>query len=304
MYKSTKTKAKVLFLLLLAVAGMAKAQDYKPLVEDGKQWNVLFSYPWSPPEPQHKYTDIYKIEGDTLLDGVTYKVMYATRNENLTGWNLWGFIRETEDGQVFSRRPSTSDEQLLYDFSMEVGDTICMCDYEFYECCMVVIEKGETIVNGEPRQQIVLEYPWGNGEGEVWIEGIGSLYGIINSGSLFLMGGSTNLLCYYEDGDLIWQNTTPGYNECYIINPNDPQSIEEDETSLSVSVYPNPSKGEVTIEGVEVVEIKVYNSLGQVVKTFQGSNEINVSGLPEGVYLLRIMDADGRNHALRVAVKK
>ena len=71
-----------------------------------------------------------------------------------------------------------------------------------------------------------------------------------------------------------------------------------------MSVYPNPSKGEVTIEGVEVAEIKVYNSLGQMVKTFQGSNEINVSGLPEGVYLLRIMDADGRNHALRVAVKK
>ena len=287
----------LLAALLLMGGWKMQAQDYKPLVEDGKQWNVLFSYPWSPPEPQHKYTDIYKIEGDTLLDGVSYKVMYATRNENLTGWNLWGFIRETEDGQVFSRRPSTSDEQLLYDFSMEVGDTICMCDYGFYECCMVVIEKGETIVNGEPRQQIVLEYPWGNGEGEVWIEGIGSLYGIIDSGSLFLTGGSTNLLCYYEDGDLIWHNTMPGFDMYYIINPD---GIEEDETSSVVSVFPNPSKGEITIEGVEIAEIKVYNGLGQMVKTFQGSNEINLSGLAEGIYLLRIMDAYGGNHVARV----
>ena len=200
--------------------------NYHPVVEDGKQWNVLFSYPWTPPEPQHKYTDIYKIEGDTLLDGVPYKMMYATRNENLTGWNLWGFIRETEDGQVFSRRPSTSDEQLLYDFSMEVGDTICMCDYGYDECCMVVIEKGEIIVNGEPRQQIVLEYPFGNGVEEVWIEGIGSLFGIVDSGSLFLTGGSTNLLCYYEDGDLIWQNTTPGYDECYMVYPTPPTPPE------------------------------------------------------------------------------
>ena len=304
MYNSISKKAQILFLLLALAATNLKAQDYKPLVEDGKQWNVLFSYPWSPPEPQHKYTDIYKIEGDTLLDGMTYKMMHATRNEDLTGWNLWGFIRETEDGQVFSRRPSTSDEQLMYDFSMEVGDTICMCDYGYDECCMVVVEKGETIVNGEPRQQIVLEYPFGGGAGEVWIEGIGSLYGIIDSGSLFLTGGSTNLLCYYEDGDLVWQNTTPGYNECYIVNPNDPQGIEEDETSLFVSVFPNPAKGKVLIEGLEPTEVQVYNSLGQLVTTVRNSNGVNVSGLPDGVYLLRIKDADGRNYTARVMVKE
>ena len=228
---------RLIALIALILGGMTmKAQDYHPIVEDGKQWNVLFSYPWNPPEPQHKYTDIYKIEGDTLLDGVSYKVMYTTRNEDLTDWNCWGFLRETEDGQVFSRRPSTSDEQLLYDFSMEVGDTICMCDYGYDECCMVVIEKGETIVNGEPRQQIVLEYPFGNGEQEVWIEGIGSLYGIVDSGSLFLTGGSTNLLCYYEDGDLIWNNNTPGYDRCYIAQGDlviTPGSLTFDEVAVS-----------------------------------------------------------------------
>ena len=291
-------KVTIILLLLMGTINI-KAQDYHPLVEDGKQWNVLFSYPWSPPDPQHKYTDIYKIEGDTLVDGVPYKVMYATRNENLTGWNLWGFIRETEDGQVFSHRPSTSDEQLLYDFSMEVGDTICMCDYGYDECCMVVIEKGETIVNGEPRQQIVLEYPFGNGEEEVWIEGIGSLYGIVDSGSLFLTGGSTNLLCYYEDGDLIWQNTMPGFDMCYIINPD---GIEEDETFSVVSVFPNPSKGKVIIEGVEVCSVQVYNALGQMVKTVEDTNEISVAGLPEGVYVLRIRDEKGNSFTERVSV--
>ena len=190
--------------------------SYEPIVADGKQWNVLFSYPWNPPEPQHKHTDIYKIEGDTLVDGVSYKVMYTTRNENLTGWSVCGVIRETEDKQVLYRRDGASYDEILYDFSMEVGDTIFM--YEEHNEYMIVVEKGEILVNEEPRQQIVLEYPFGNGEQEVWIEGIGSLYGIINSGSLFLMGGSTDLLCYYEDGDLIWQNTTPGYNECYIVN--------------------------------------------------------------------------------------
>ncbi|MBQ1761227.1 MAG: hypothetical protein IIZ94_16270, partial [Prevotella sp.] len=198
-------------IALMMMGGMTmKAQDYHPIVEEGKQWNVLFSYPWNPPEPPHRYTDIYKIEGDTLLDGVSYKVMYTTRNEDLTDWNCWGFLRETEDRQVFSRRPSTSDEQLLYDFSMQVGDTIFM-----YEDYMVVVEIGEVLVGDEPRQQIVLEYPFG--ETETWIEGIGSLYGIIDSGSHFLVGGSTDLLCYYEDGDLIWQNSYPSINSCYFV---------------------------------------------------------------------------------------
>jgi len=303
MYKSISKKAQVLLLLLALAATNLKAQDYKPLVEDGKRWNVMFSYPWNPPEPQHKYTDIFKIEGDTLLDGVSYKVMYATSDENLTGWSFCCVIRETEDKQVFYRSYGSPYEEMLYDFSKEVGDTICMCDYGFDECCMVVIEKGETIVNGEPRQQFVLEYPWGGGAGEVWIEGIGSLYGVINSGSLFLTGGSTNLLCYYENDDLVWQNTTPGYDECYIIY-NGTQGIKEDETSLSVSVFPNPANGKVSIEGVEAAEVLVYNALGQLVKTVRNSNEINVSGLPEGVYLLQVISEDGTRNMKRIAVKR
>ena len=212
-------------IALMMMGGMTmKAQDYHPIVEDGKQWNVLFSYPWSPPEPQHKYTDIYKIEGDTLVDGVSYKVMYTTRNEDLTGWSVCGVIRETEDRQVLYRRDGSSYDEILYDFSMEVGDTIIMNGSGFYPDWMFVVETNEILINGEPRKQIVLEYSWG--DQEVWIEGIGSLYGIIDSGSLFLTGGSTNLLCYYEDGDLIWQNTTPGYDECYMVYPTPPTPPE------------------------------------------------------------------------------
>ena len=48
----------------------------------------------------------------------------------------------------------------------------------------------------------------------------------------------------------------------------------------------------------------VYNALGQLVKIVRGTNEINVAGLVEGVYLLCITDAEGRNHTARVVVKE
>ena len=48
----------------------------------------------------------------------------------------------------------------------------------------------------------------------------------------------------------------------------------------------------------------VYNALGQLVKTVQNANEINVSDLMEGIYLLRITAADGKCYTNRVAVRR
>ncbi len=273
-------------IALMMMGGMTmKAQDYHPIVEDGKQWNVLFSYPWSPPEPQHKYTDIYKIEGDTLVDGMSYKVMYTTRNENLTGWSVCGVIRETEDKQVLYRRDGSAYDEILYDFSMEVGDTIIMSGNGFYPNWMFVIETNEILVNGEPRQQIVLEYPWG--EQEIWIEGIGSLYGIIDSGSRFLDGGSTDLLCYYEDGDLIWQNTTPGYNECYIVNTGQQNDLVVTPTVLTfnepavpqVFTISNQTNNAVTISSINVQpdDNVVLLSFEGLPRTLQPNETMNVT---------------------------
>ncbi len=42
----------------------------------------------------------------------------------------------------------------------------------------------------------------------------------------------------------------------------------------------------------------------QLVKTVRGTNEVDLSGLVEGVYLLRITDADGKSHTARLVVKE
>ena len=262
---------------------------YHPIVEDGKQWNVLFSYPWNPPEPQHKYTDIYKIEGDTLVDGLSYKVMYTTRNEDLTGWSVCGVIRETEDKQVLYRRDGASYDEILYDFSMEVGDTIIMSGSGFYPDWMFVVETNEILIGGEPRKQIVLEYPWG--DREVWIEGIGSLYGIIDSGALFLMGGSTNLLCHYEHGDLIWQNTTPGYDECYMVYPtppSPPQNFVEGWLEIPTGVTEN-LYGVACLNGLEVV---ACGENGKILKTTNGGDSWTVKFEKEGYDMIHVAFAD------------
>ena len=76
-----------------------------------------------------------------------------------------------------------------------------------------------------------------------------------------------------------------------------------DETEgKAFTLWPNPAFQTIYIDGVEVVEVQVYNALGQVVKTMRGTNEITVAELPQGVYLVQIADAEGKVLTAKVAV--
>lgn len=77
------------------------------------------------------------------------------------------------------------------------------------------------------------------------------------------------------------------------------EAVEETENK-AFTLWPNPAFQTVFIDGVEAAEVNVYNALGQVVKTVRGTNEIDLSGLVEGVYLLRIMDAEGKVYTNKI----
>jgi len=106
-----------------------------------------------------------------------------------------------------------------------------------------------------------------------------------------------NLLCEYKDGEQVFEN--PEYNTCYI----DETSVQE-QGQQQITIYPNPAKETMLIEGAKASEVQVYNALGQLVKTVRHANEIPVTDLPQGVYLLRITDAEGRNFLAKVAVRR
>ncbi|WP_439130905.1 T9SS type A sorting domain-containing protein [Polaribacter sp.] len=62
------------------------------------------------------------------------------------------------------------------------------------------------------------------------------------------------------------------------------------ELANTVSIYPNPAKHKVTINGVDnIASIKVFNILGKLVKKVNKQNTISVAELPKGMYLLTIL---------------
>lgn len=71
----------------------------------------------------------------------------------------------------------------------------------------------------------------------------------------------------------------------------------EDSIFNKVALYPNPTKGEVYITNVSLDKATVYNSLGQLVKSFvldasNTDNTINLSGLPRGIYYVYLINGD------------
>ncbi|KRD63027.1 hypothetical protein ASE40_04370 [Flavobacterium sp. Root935] len=71
----------------------------------------------------------------------------------------------------------------------------------------------------------------------------------------------------------------------------------EDSVFDKVVVHPNPTKGEITIDNASLDKATVYNSLGQLVKSFtlnnaNTNNTIDLSGLPRGVYYVYLINGD------------
>lgn len=64
----------------------------------------------------------------------------------------------------------------------------------------------------------------------------------------------------------------------------------------SLAVYPNPAQGTLRIEGGQIEEVEVFNMLGAKVMQrslhcFDGTATLDVSTLTDGLYLLRVIDA-------------
>lgn len=294
MNKATNTMAKVLLLLLMAMEGMAKAQDYEPIIQEGNEWHTLdvIVNPGFPPN-HHYSTLVHWISDDTLVDGVRYTKVLETRNGEGTP-RLATLLRE-EDGKVWKRESAT--DILIYDFTAQVGDTLRFGDFhefDFFVVDSISIEQ----IGGKDRRKFWfgLEYDF-TGEPvaiETWTEGIGSDMGLLFSGWYYVTGGYYRALCFHQNGELLWQNEY--YGTCMI------DAVEEMDIS-PISLYPNPTSEVVHIEGVEAAEVQVYNSFGQLVKTVHDANEIPVAALPQGVYLLRITDTDGKVYMNKIAVQ-
>ena len=68
-----------------------------------------------------------------------------------------------------------------------------------------------------------------------------------------------------------------------------------------VAIYPNPATDKVSIHADNIVRVEVLDVTGRIVATTT-QNEVNISNLDNGVYMFRVITANGTT--LQKVVKK
>lgn len=91
------------------------------LVTEGKQWAVYHNNPLC--SKHRSGTTTYRLQGETILYGKTYKKMWVSYKEDLSDMKPFnGYMRE-ENGKVYFA--NSYEEKLWFDYTAQIGDTLC-----------------------------------------------------------------------------------------------------------------------------------------------------------------------------------
>lgn len=289
MKKLTLSAVALVFTLMLF------SQNYYPLVQENNEWNVLqVIFEGGNPWDTSFYTQTYKISGDTIVNNQDFKKIYKSEEEIPVNWIYEGSIRE-EDEKVWYVSHFNNEERLIYDFTLNVGDTMEFQDQPY----MVVDSITFHEIAGIERKHIYFSYIDFSPYKELWIEGIGSNYGVLSSGSGGSVGGWTWFLCMSENGELIYMN--PDYNSCFLIGT----KINETK-SLDFNIFPNPTTGLLKIEklnNVTINSIRLVDLYGQTKKTFENNQTfLDLTEIAPGLYML-IIDTENELLKKKIIIK-
>ncbi len=267
----------------------AQSQSYLPMLEDGKEWYLDYvCVDFCAGQTVTVYH--LSINGDTTIGNQTYKRIEANfRNlSNPFGWSTTGFFswmrEDTTTGKVYTLancQGGVGSEQLLFDFSLNVGDKISNCLDTAITCTNV---STITTLDGVPRRQMDLDR-FAPASNPKVIEGLGGNYYTWRLAPLAFVE-EVYLGCVLKDG-------VPIYGPCANLITNVSEAIEpaftirsfsgDDTQSFEISQLPMP--GSLTVfdlSGRKIKELPVSASGGR----------LEVNGLGKGIYIYQLKSGD------------
>ena len=91
------------------------------LVTEGKQWAVYHNNPLC--SKHRSGTTTYRLQGDTILYGKTYKKKWRSYKEDLSDMRPYNSFMREENGKVYFA--NSYEEKLWFDYTAQIGDTLC-----------------------------------------------------------------------------------------------------------------------------------------------------------------------------------
>lgn len=296
-----KTTSLILIFILNCFSLWAQEYKYIPFPDSNAVWSEVYWKPISDPAPRWVYNQYALFNEDTIINGITYhKLFHSNSSERISRKNsvCIGGIREDSikriivNSSMFQLVPEIK-EVILFDFSLNIGDTINEYINDTISANVrfkLVVKNIDTIsINHTTRKVLGFDIPWTH-----WIEGIGSVQGLIfTSGDLPTNGMSNDLVCMHQNDTLLFYNSGSGdvyYDGCV------PSFVIDDVALLpntDIKVYPNPvTNGIVHFENLNFDTLELFDSSGNQLdtKNIKGNScyELDVLNLPSGIYYYRL----------------
>lgn len=282
-----------LITLILLSFSISKSQDYIPLVQEGATW-IYKGY-----GDLSDYHRAFHIIGQEERNGKRYHRLVAydivdqvaipsylsallrEENKKIYGYLLKDFSGLSPDSDYYCNQPD--QEVLYYDFDLNIGDTMDMC---------IVLDQRY------PIGRIYQEFSYGKERmiyepeeerGAYLIEGLGTEMGLFHFFGIFY---------HAEKGISLWNHCVGSIEDC--IEP----SSTDDLYSEGLDIYPNPASDQIRMN-ISLDSYSILNLQGQTLcagKNYTANTEINVSNIPEGVYILSA-NKDDRFWRERIIIK-
>ncbi|MBP7273012.1 MAG: T9SS type A sorting domain-containing protein [Saprospiraceae bacterium] len=276
-------KNTLLLLTFSFVTIFASGQTWAPI---GAKWTFGIINDFSPWQGYNEWTST----GDTLVGGHNCRVIQRTYG--------WGALGDIDNGKLIIYEDNNvvyfyqaNQFTVLYDFNKTAGETwITVIDS--CESVITVDSVGMDTINGFPLKALYItsEGPTFGGKILQYIGDVGrptpnnSYYclGFVVDGIIY-----TGLRCY-EDSVLGFHNFNIASTCDYTTS-----SIEEVEDEFGLSISPNPTSNQITIQTKmpQQLSFNIYNTLGQLLKQgiTQGNfTTIELNNLAAGIYSIEL----------------
>lgn len=276
----------ILFFIVLSITFQSYSQDYIPFPVDNAKWGTEWRCQDSNVEEMYSYTSF----GDTIINNSSYCRLKVKFGEFYLGqsseWTIStsspAFYRE-ENKKIYLYDEYYQEEILGYDFNLNVNDTFVFRLHD----SLLVVEEVEYFGRKGLRLQTINNLYLGAYWSVVWIQGIGSLSGIMHPIGDYSC--SRDLICFYHD-------------DFYPIDCDRFYEVMNVKESVfnNLKIFPNPVTTELNIisSNEYISSIKVYSVvnglvLSEIFPINYNKIKLDISHIEKGMYILTIQSNKG-----------
>jgi len=288
-------KKHYIFLILILFSSHIYCQLYHPLPDSNAKWCIEYNNHVIPP-PIWGYTDYWETSyaGDTIILGKEYKKIekttyniYCLNNHSIPLYI--GALRDDSiNKKVFYIPQGQTEEVLLYDFNLEIGDTL----FSYLQSQTLIVDNIDSVfIMNEFHKRIIFN----DGICPVTsiIEGIGCETGLVEE--LVAFEGGSYLCALYVDTLLIYPEYGPcnlsATDTCLTANLNN-----YDDFLSQITIFPNPTNSDCYLNIPENIlyqnpKIQIVSSIGINCGEFQllnKTNKISLGKLSKGIYIVNL----------------